>query len=81
MGVRRVAGLWSWRRKVGDLGEMPAGAQGQGFDLGPHVVTLEALGVGGEGGRKGREGKKKRKGEGGGRMSSQPESLASFFFF
>lgn len=24
--VRRVAGLWSWRRKVGDLEEMPAEA-------------------------------------------------------
>lgn len=26
VGVRRVAGLQSWRRKVGSLGDMPAGA-------------------------------------------------------
>lgn len=32
---------------MGDLG-----ARGQGFDLGPHVVILEAPGVGDEGGRK-----------------------------
>lgn len=61
---------------MGDLGERPAGARGQGFDLGPHVVALEALGVEwwGLGEAKGRE--MHRKGEGGGRMSSQPGSLA-----
>lgn len=47
--MRRVAELRSWRRKVGKPGDMPARARGQGFDLGPHVVTLEALGVGGWG--------------------------------
>ena len=47
---------------MGEPGDMPARARGQGFDLGPHVVTLEALGVGGWGEGKCGGGEKKRKG-------------------